>query len=346
MGVTPESALARDAGLAIGPHGGVQVNGRMQTSDPSIYAVGDVVEDNCVITGQTTFVPLAGPANRQGRLAADVINGKPGTFRGVQGTSVCGVMDLTVATTDLPMKALVPLYGDRVKAVWLHPKNHVGYYPGSTPIRLKLIYDAADGRVLGAQAIGESGVEKRIDVLAMAVQMNATVFDLEEAELCYAPQFGAAKDPVNLAGMIASNHLRGDMPMASWAEWQAAGQPALIDVREPGEFASGHVPGAVNLPMSVIRDQTDALSRDQTLWLYCYSGKRSYDASRMLTQRGFEVRTVAGGIVSYGTHEKLMSKPAATPQVTPSHAERRQLPQPVPQPVPQPLEEQAGRSYP
>lgn len=299
MGVRPESTLAREAGLALGPHGGIHVNGRMQTSDAHIYAVGDVVEDTCAVTGQPMYLPLAGPANRQGRLAADAILGRPGRFRGVQGTSVCGLMGLTAASTGLAEKALRPQYGERLGVVWLHPGQHVGYYPGAKTIHLKLVYDQADGRVLGAQAVGADGVEKRIDVIAMAMQMGATVFDLEEAELCYAPQFGAAKDPVNVAGMIAANRLRGDLPMASWAAWQRAGTGVLVDVREPDEYAAGHVEGAINVPLSQIRGRLDELPQGETLWLYCKSGKRSYDAARMLTQRGFDVHTLSGGIMSY-----------------------------------------------
>lgn len=194
-----------------GDRGGIRVNDQMQTSVPHIWAVGDAVEVKDFVTGEWTVIPLAGPANRQGRIATGVICGRDSTFWGVQGTSVCGVFGLTIPSTGANEKTLQQLGWDYGK-VYLHPGHHVGYYPNAKPIDLKLLFSNQDGRILGAQAVGEEGTEKRIDVIAMALQSGATVFDLEEAELCYAPQFGAAKDPVNMAGMIAANALRGDAP--------------------------------------------------------------------------------------------------------------------------------------
>src|SRR5574340_311571 len=201
IGVRPDVALARAAGIEIGALGGVRVDQEMRTSDAAIWAVGDMVEVKDVVTGAWALVPLAGPANRQGRIAAEAIAGRHRAFRGVQGTAVCGVFGLTVAMTGATEKSLRRAGITDYERVYLHPAHHVGYYPGARPIALKLLFAKADGRVLGAQAIGEAGVDKRIDVIAMAIQQRATVFDLEEAELSYAPQFGAAKDPVNLAGM-------------------------------------------------------------------------------------------------------------------------------------------------
>ncbi len=213
IGVRPETALAQAAGLALGPRGGIAVDAEMRTDDPHIWAVGDAIEVTDVLTGQEVIVPLAGPANRQGRVAAESICGRARAFRGVQATAVVGVFGLTVATTGASEKGLRRAGVTDVEKVYLHPGHHAGYYPGATPIHLKLLFAPSDGRVLGAQAIGLEGVDKRIDVIAMAIQMGATVRDLAEAELCYAPQFGGAKDPVNLAGMVAVNHLDGLMPL-------------------------------------------------------------------------------------------------------------------------------------
>ncbi|MCP4805634.1 MAG: FAD-dependent oxidoreductase [Proteobacteria bacterium] len=295
LGVRPRAALAEAAGLELGPHGGIQVGTDLRTSDPRIWAVGDVVQSTCSVTGLPTYAPLAGPANRMGRMAADALAGRPVAFRGVQGTAVCGLFGMTVASTGKSATALTRA-GVPFAAAWLHPKDHVGYYPGATTMHLKLVYDPADGRVLGAQAVGADGVAKRIDVIAMAIQLGGTVYDLEQSELCYAPQFGAAKDPVNIAGMIAGNRLRGDLPAADWAHVPA--DAMLVDVREPHEFAVEHVPGALSLPLSELRGRLDELPDDRTLWLYCRSGKRSYDAARALTQRGFDVRTIQGGLMS------------------------------------------------
>lgn len=301
LGVRPEVKLAREAGLAIGVTGGVVVDEAMRTADPHVWAAGDAVETRCAVTGKPVLLPLAGPASRQGRVAADSIAGRAARFRGVQGTAVCGLFGMTAATTGVNEKRLRAM-SIAHRAVHLHPSNHAGYYPGAETIHLKLLFSPDDGRVLGAQAVGRADVDKRIDVIANAMQMGATVYDLEEAELCYAPQFGAAKDPVNVAGMIAANHLRGDLPLAKWEE--AEGAALLVDVREAEEFAGGHLPGAENVPLSQLRERLGELPRDREILLYCKSGKRSYDAARALSQRGFRVRTLPGGIDSWRHHEQ------------------------------------------
>jgi rhodanese-related sulfurtransferase len=181
--------------------------------------------------------------------------------------------------------------------IYLHPGHHVNYYPGAKPITIKLIFSREDGKILGAQAIGEEGVEKRIDVIAMAIQKGATVFDLEEAELCYAPQFGAAKDPVNIAGMIASNAMRGDAPVAHWSEVPSS-EAYILDVRNPGEFKLGHAEGAINIPLNTLRDRMDDLPRDREILVYCAVGQRSYYASRALRLNGFQARNISGGIIT------------------------------------------------
>jgi len=308
IGVRPEISLAKDAGLEIGELGGIRVDDRMRTGDEHIWAVGDAVEVRDFVTGEWTLIPLAGPANRQGRIAADAILGRDSRFRGVQATMVCKVFDVTMAATGASERTLErcaaqghPIPYDKV---YLHPGHHVGYYPGAKPITMKLVFSTEDGRVLGAQAVGEEGVEKRIDVIAMAIQKVATVFDLEEAELCYAPQFGAAKDPVNVAGMIAANALRGDAPVAHWAD--VGRTPAtILDVREPHEYEMGHVDNAVNIPLGELRDRMGELPFDADILTYCAVGQRSYYASRALRQYGYDARNVSGGMRTYAAYRRL-----------------------------------------
>jgi NADPH-dependent 2,4-dienoyl-CoA reductase/sulfur reductase-like enzyme/rhodanese-related sulfurtransferase len=298
IGVRPETGLARDAGLPLGARGGIVVDAEMRTADPAIWAVGDAIEVRDVLTGQEAIVPLAGPANRQGRIAAESICGRARPFRGVQATAVVGIFGLTVACTGASEKGLRRAGVTAFEKVFLHPGHHAGYYPGAKPIQLKLLFSVPNGRILGAQAVGLEGVEKRIDVIAMAIQMGATVRDLAEAELCYAPQFGGAKDPVNLAGMIAVNHLDGLMPLADWRDLGGAGA-LVVDVRDPDEYAAGHVPGAINVPLSQLRRRHDELPRDRPLALCCGVGQRAYYATRFLLQRGYRAANLSGGYATY-----------------------------------------------
>jgi NADPH-dependent 2,4-dienoyl-CoA reductase/sulfur reductase-like enzyme/rhodanese-related sulfurtransferase len=300
IGVRPETTLARDAGLEIGARGGIQVDEHMRTCDPKIWAVGDAVEVSDFVTGESVVIPLAGPANRQGRIAADTIFGRDSRFRGTQGTAVCGVFDLVAAATGASEKTLQRLERPFGK-VYLHPGHHAGYYPDAHPIHIKLLFDPDDGSLLGGQAVGEAGVEKRIDVMAMAIQKGATVFDLEEAELSYAPQFGAARDPVNLAGMVAANALRGDAPVVQWDALPES-EAFLLDVRTPKEFDAGHVDGAVNVPLDELRGRMDELPRDREIWAYCQVGQRGYYAVRALRQNGFEASNLTGGMATFRQH--------------------------------------------
>ena len=332
VGVKPRAELAIQAGLEIGAHGGIRVNEYLQTSDPSIWAVGDVVEVKNVITDEWQLFPMAGPANKQGRLAAtDIVRKKISTipsvpYRGIQGTTVCGIFGLTVATTGVNEKILKNCTSIEYEKVYLHPSNHVGYYPGAKPIHIKLLYDARNGKILGAQALGESGVARRIDVIASFLQMGGTVYDLEEAELCYAPQFGATKDPVNLAGMIAANHLRGNHPMAKWEQLiethtqvteeqddvnqmlslimdDPFAQAQLVDVRTEAEFERKHIPQAVNIPLDSLRERLGELSQEREIWVVCGVGQRAYNATRILQQHGFQVRNLSGGMQTYAAYE-------------------------------------------
>ncbi len=295
IGVRPETALAKAAGLELGERGGIRVNERMQTSDPDIFAVGDAVEVRDFVLGTPTLIPLAGPANRQGRLVADVIAGRAARFRGTQGTAVCGVFGLAVASTGASEKGLRRAGLEDFEKIYLHPNSHAGYYPGAKRISMKVLFRKSDGRLLGAQAVGEDGAERRIDVIAMAIQLGGTVYDLEEAELCYAPQYGGAKDAVNYAGMVAADVLRDDMPLV---HWEGVGGELLVDVREPGEFATGHAPGAVNIPLGSLRARLGELPRDRAVAVYCGVGQRGYYATRILRQRGYRVRNVSGGLLS------------------------------------------------
>ncbi|HVN80497.1 MAG TPA: FAD-dependent oxidoreductase [Terriglobia bacterium] len=298
IGVRPESGLARDAGLELGARGGIRVDDQMRTSDPHIWAVGDAVEVKSTVSGQWELIPLAGPANRQGRVAAEVICGRDSRFRGVQATAVCGFFGLTVALTGATEKSLQRAGAHDFEAVYLHPGHHVGYYPGAKPIHVKLLFRKSDGLVLGAQAIGEEGVERRIDVIAAAIQMGATVFDLEEAELCYAPQYGAAKDPVNVAGMVAANVVRGDVEVAPWSEVTTTGA-LVLDVREPAEFQRGSIDGAINIPLGQLRERLEELPHDREIWINCGVGQRAYYACRLLNQHGFRVKNLSGGYHTY-----------------------------------------------
>lgn len=301
IGVRPETALAKTAGLEIGERGGIRVDDQMRTSNPDIFAVGDAIEVKDFVTGEWSLVALAGPANRQGRIAADVIAGRDSSFRGTQGTAIIGLFGGAVAWTGVSETTLERLGDADYERVYLYPNSHAGYYPGAKMIGLKVLFRKSDGKVLGAQALGEDGpaVDKRISALAMAIQMGATIYDLEEAELCYAPQFGSAKDPVNFAGMVAANIMEDGMPVSHWDELEGA---FLLDVRQPVELVIESVPGAVNIPIGQLRSRMEELPKDKEIHLICRSAQRAYYAQRMLAQHGFKVRTLSGGILSRAMH--------------------------------------------
>ncbi|HUO74176.1 MAG TPA: FAD-dependent oxidoreductase [Solirubrobacteraceae bacterium] len=296
LGVRPDTTLARMAGIEVGELGGIRVDEQMRTSDPNIFAVGDAVEVRDFVTGEWSLIALAGPANRQARIAAEVICGRDSRFRGTQGTAVVGLFGSTVAWTGANEKTLQRIGDSDFEKVYLYPNSHAGYYPGAKPIAMKLLFRKSDGRVLGAQAVGEDGVDKRISELALAIQLGATVYDLEQCELCYAPPFGSAKDPINFAGMVAAAVLRGDMPVTHWGSVQDA---FLLDVRENVELAVEEVPESVHIPLGELRSRLDELPRDRTIGVICRSGQRAYYAARILLQNGFDAKVVSGGMLSH-----------------------------------------------
>lgn len=262
------------AGLEIGERGGIRVDDQMRTSNPDIFAVGDAIEVKDFVTGEWSHIALAGPANRQGRIAADVIAGRDSCYRGTQGTSIIGLFGAAAAWTGVSEKTLKRLGDKDYEKIYLYPNSHAGYYPGAKPIAMKFLFRKSDGRVLGAQALSQDGpaVDKRISSLAMAIQMGATIYDLEEAELCYSPQFGSAKD--------------------------------VLDVREPFELTVEQAPGAVNIPLGELRARLDELPRDREIHILCRSGQRAYYATRVLMHHGFKARTISGGMLSR-THAYL-----------------------------------------
>jgi NADPH-dependent 2,4-dienoyl-CoA reductase/sulfur reductase-like enzyme/rhodanese-related sulfurtransferase len=300
VGVRPENRLAIDAGLEVGPRGGIRVDDRMRTSDSSICAVGDAVEIKDFVTAAAAQVPLASPANRQGRIAADNIFGRDSRYRGTQGTAIVGFFDLTAAITGPSEKVLTRAQIPH-KKVYVHANQHAGYYPGARPMAIKVLFESKSGKLLGAQIAGHDGVDNRINVLAMAIQAGMTVFDLEEAELAYAPQFGSAKDPINMVGFVAANVVRGDYPQIHVEEWDGdlGSRAALIDVRTPQEFAAGRIDGAINIPLEELRHRIGEVPRDRRVVVHCQVGMRGYMATLLLRKARIDAANLAGGYKTY-----------------------------------------------
>lgn len=330
-GVRPETELARAAGLELGPRGGIRVDAHMRTSDPAIYAVGDVVETPHTVLPDSWLIPLAGPANRQARVAADNICGRPSTYDATQGTAIVKVFDMTAGGTGATEKTLRRA-GLPFRKVYLHPADHAGYYPGATPMHMKLLFSPDTGRLLGAQVVGYAGVDKRLDVLATAIRAGMTVYDLERLELAYAPPFGSAKDPINMAGFVAANVLRGDVRFWYAEEFpDATANAVLIDVRGPAEYETWHIPGARNIPLAELRRRRSELPADAPIRLYCKVGFRSYLAYRMLAQSGFrDVATLAGGTTTFRcVHRELPPEPERPPIAALPYAEEAMETAPV-----------------
>jgi len=335
IGVRPESKLALEAGLKLGHTGGIAVNEYMQTSDPDIYAVGDAAEvtdfmgtvlmdmikcnaesatdKGTVLHGEqayaaipytgTVLIPLAGPANKQGRIAADNICGRSVKYTGTQGTSIVKVFDMTVAFTAVNERQLKKL-GISYEKSYTHSPSHATYYPGSTPMTIKLLFAKADGRILGAQIVGYDGVDKRIDVIATAIRAGMTVYDLQNLELSYAPPYSSAKDPVNIAGYTAANILKGDVAVFHWDEVEGLDRSniLLVDVRTKMEYGLGTIEGSVNIPVDDLRNRVNELPADKDIYLFCQVGLRGYVAARMLMQQGFKtVKNLSGGYLVYNT---------------------------------------------
>ena len=296
IGVKPEVSLAKEAALEIGQRGGIVVDEQMRTNDPCIFAVGDAVEVDEFVTGTKALIPLAGPANRQGRIAADNIFGRTSIYKKTQGTAICKLFDLTIGMTGVNEKILKRLNMPFEK-VYIHSNNHASYYPGATQMSLKLLFDPQNGKILGAQAVGKEGVDKRIDVLAVALRAGMTVYDLEHLELCYAPPYGSAKDPVNFLGFVAVNMLKGDVTNCHSEDLKT--DQVLLDVRTAKEFTEGMIPGAVNINIDDLRDHLSGLDKEKEYIAYCQVGLRGYLACRVLTQNGFKCRNLSGGYQTY-----------------------------------------------
>ncbi|MEH7246412.1 CoA-disulfide reductase [Neobacillus niacini] len=302
IGVRPENELAKTAGLELGERGGIVINEFLQTSDEDIYAVGDAVEVVEYINGTKAMIPLAGPANRQGRIAANNMMGKKEKYQGTLGTSIAKVFDLTVAATGANEKALKRL-GINYEVVHIHPSSHAGYYPGAAPIALKVIFDKETGKIFGAQAVGADGVDKRMDVIATAIKGRLTVEDLTNLELSYAPPFSSAKDPVNMAGYVATNIMEGELEHIQWHQVDKIVSEGglLIDVREPMEREFGFIEGSINISLNELRNKLDEIPKNKTVYVSCQVGLRGYLASRILKNNGYHVKNVDGGWKTYSS---------------------------------------------
>ncbi|MDF2510932.1 MAG: pyridine nucleotide-disulfide oxidoreductase [Herbinix sp.] len=298
IGVVPDTNFLKGSGIELGARGHILVNEKLETSKEGIYAVGDAIEVKDFITKQQTAIPLAGPANKQGRIAADNIAGLKSSFTGSQGTSIIKVFGLTAASTGANERALKRA-GIEYKSIQVHPASHASYYPGALPMTLKLIFQE-DGKILGAQGVGYAGVDKRIDVIATVIRLGGTVEDLTELELSYAPPFSSAKDPVNMAGFVAQNVLEGRSHIVTWEDVKElnSSEYILLDVRSELEYNNGHVEGAINIPVDELRNRLTELKLDKTIVEYCQVGLRGYVADRILTQKGFKVLNVTGGYKS------------------------------------------------
>ncbi len=299
VGVRPESALAKDAGLELGVKGAIKVDAHMLTSDPNIYAIGDAAAVTNIVSGKEVNLPLAGPASKQARIVADHICGRDMAFAGVQGTSIVKVFDLTVASTGLNTNQLKEL-GLLFRNALIHVSNHAGYYPGASPLAIKLLF-SPEGKIYGAQIVGLEGVDKRIDVIATAIRGGMSVYDLEKLELAYAPPYGSSRDPINIIGFLAGNMLRGDLKTMDWDQVDGLDRKeyTILDVRNPEELAIGMIEGTVNIPLPELRARIKELPRSKKVLVYCQVGQRGYFAARILTQNGFDACNLNGGYKTY-----------------------------------------------
>ena len=300
IGVRPETTLAQQAGLEIGQLGGIWTNAEMQTSDPFIYAVGDAVEEQDFVTGKPTLVPLAGPANRQGRMAADNMFGRKETYQGTQGTAICKVFDLAVASTGKNEKQL-KREGIEYEKVYVHTASHASYYPGAEIVSFKMLFDPNSGKIFGAQAVGKDGIDKRIDVMAVAQRAGMTVDQLQHLELTYAPPYGSAKDVINQAAFVATNLMKGDAKAIHFDQLATLNDDHIIlDVRNPEERQAGcYLQGDINIPVDQLRQRLNELPKDKEIVIYCQVGLRGNVAYRQLVNNGFKARNLIGGYRTY-----------------------------------------------
>lgn len=300
IGVSPETQLAKDAGLEIGLIGGIKTNAQMQTSDPAIFAVGDAIEETDFVTQQQTVVPLAGPANRQGRIAANNMLGRHDSYQGTQGTSICKVFDLAIAATGKNEKQL-KRDGINFEKVYVHTASHASYYPGAETVSFKMLFDPITGKILGAQAVGKDGIDKRIDIMSVAQRAGMTVDQLQHIELTYAPPFGSAKDVINQAAFVANNIINGDATPIHFDEIDNLTEnQILLDVRNPGELSTqGYIGNAINIPVDELRHRMHELPKDKEIVVYCQVGLRGNVAYRQLVNNGFKARNLIGGYRTY-----------------------------------------------
>lgn len=310
IGVRPENQLAKDAGLDLGPRGHILVDENMMTSKDHIYAVGDAIQTKDLIFEEGASIALASPANRQARIVADRINGIDSKYKGVLGTSVAKVFDMTASSTGNNEKKLKQMGIENYETVHLHPLSNAGYYPTANPMDLKLIFEVPSGRVLGAQAIGYTGVEKRIDVIATAIAAGMTVRELQDIELAYAPPFSSAKDPVNMAGYAASNILDGLVKKVDVMEIDqlVEGGEYLLDIRTEEEYSLGNINGSVNIPLDELRDRMDEIPKDRNIYVNCQVGLRGYLGCRILNQNGFNTYNLDGGYSLYSNYKRVIKK--------------------------------------
>ena len=297
VGVRPDTALAQGAGLELNAKGAIVVNEHMQTSKEHIYAVGDAIEIVDFVTGKKGYVPLAGPANKQGRIAADNICGIKSSYKNTLGSSVLKIFDMTVAMTGVNERTAQAAGLDYDK-VYTYSQSHASYYPGGHGISIKTLYEKGTGKILGAQLVGYDGVDKRCDVIATAIRAGMTAYDLTELELCYAPPFGSAKDPVNFVGYVIENTLTGKVKNLFWNDVEKLprdGSVTLLDVRTPSEREAGHIPGFIHIPLDELRQRAGELPQDKPVYIHCHSGLRSYLACRMLTGLGYDCYNLSGG---------------------------------------------------
>ena len=303
IGVRPASEIAVKAGLPANAKGALIVNSAMETGVDGIYAVGDLIEITHFVTGEKGYIPLAGPANKQGRIAADNICGIPSRYTGTQGSSILKVFDLAVASTGITEKTAKALHLNYEKS-FTFSANHATYYPGATNMSIKTIFEKDTGKILGAQIVGNDGVDKRCDVFATAIRAGMTAKDLTELELCYAPPFGSAKDPVNMAGYVIENMMSGLVKTFHWHDIEKISKDPgafLLDTRNPMEYLAGTIPGFVNIPLDSLRDRLDEIPKDKTIYVTCQIGLRGYIAARILMQNGYDVYNLSGGYRLYQT---------------------------------------------